>query len=127
MALRHSTRLISAGNYTTKHLTALSTTACREGKDQPRPFLNSKAHTYKVQDAYVLTEKEQRRGRFAFPLGFIVFGVFIYFGFLREYGEKDKAKIDFLFKDISDKIPPHKQDLINKQLEQNNIKQGKQT
>lgn len=88
------------------------------GKDRPKPFLNSEAHRFKVMDAYVLTEKEQKRGRFAIPIGLAAFGVVVYMGFIREYGHKDKSKVGFLLQDISDKLPPQTYNKIKKKLEE---------
>lgn len=88
------------------------------GNDKPKPFLNSEAHKFKVEDAYVLTEEEQRRGKYGKQLGLFLFCVVMYFAFIRDYGEKDKAVVDFLTKDISDKVPPHKMAKIKQQLEE---------
>lgn len=94
------------------------TAAYSMGKDKPKPFLNSKAHAFKVADSYKVTEKEHKRGRFAIPIGMTLFGVVVYMGFIREYGEADKAKVEFLFKDISDKIPPQAYNKMKHQLEE---------
>ena len=87
-------------------------------RDGPKPFLNSKAHAFKVNDAYVFTEQEQRMGRYGIPLGLTLFGIYLYFGFIRQYGEKDKGVMEFLTKDISDKMAPHRREKIRDQLEQ---------
>ena len=88
------------------------------GNDPPKPFLNTKAHKQKVEDPYVLTEDEQKRGRYALPLGFSLFAFVMYFAFIREYDDDDKSVVDFLTKDISDKVPPHKMARIKQQLKE---------
>ena len=77
-----------------------------EQNDEAIPFLHSKAHKFKVDDAYsVDTAKDRSRQRFALPLGATIFFVIIYFGFVRDYGTKDKSIVGFLTKDIGDKLP----------------------
>ena len=74
--------------------------------DRPKPFLNSEAHNHRVLNEYVLTPEEQRKGRFGIPIGLTLFAFIIYVGWIREYGEKDKKKMEYLTRDISDRIPP---------------------
>ena len=106
-------------NYATKYVATrrTKTASYSTGKDKPKPFLNSQAHAFKVNHSFMLTEKEQKRGRFAIPIGMAIFGVIVYMGFIRKYGEKDKAIMDFLFRDISDKMSRHTRNRIKKQLE----------
>lgn len=87
-------------------------------KDQPKPFLNSPAHKYKVDEAYALSPKEVKQGRYGIPMGLGLFAFIMYFGFIREYGEKDKAIMDYLNRDISDKIPGGKMRRIKQQVEE---------
>ena len=70
------------------------------------PFLQSRAHTFKVKDTYSTdSTNDKRRQKYSIPLGMVMFGVLLYFGFVREYNEKDRKRMDFLNKDISDKLP----------------------
>ncbi len=79
-----------------------------QSKDEPLPFLNSSAHRFSIKQEYVASEEEVRKSRYAIPLGFSMFAVIMYFGYIRKYGEEDKAIVDFFTKDIGDKIPPRK-------------------
>lgn len=90
-------------------------------KGEPKPFLNTEAHKLKVDETYSLSPAEAKQGRYGIPLGLALFSFIMYFGFMREYGEKDKAIMEFLNKDISDKVPPPRMKRIRKQ-----IKEGEQ-
>lgn len=91
----------------------------KDTKDDAVPFLQSKAHKFKVDDAYsVDTVKDRSRQRFSLPLGLGIFGVIIYFGFLRDYGKEDKSVVAFLTKDISDKLPDDVRERIYSELNQ---------
>lgn len=86
--------------------------------DKPKPFLNSPGHKFKVDQAYALSPEETKQGRFGIPVGLGLFAFIMYFGFIREYGEKDKAIMDYLNRDISDKIPGGRMERIKQQVEE---------
>ena len=73
--------------------------------EKPVPFLSSRARNFKVDDAYRVDPATRRKQRYAIPLGFGLFGVIMYFGFFRTYGEADSSVMDFLTKDVSSKLP----------------------
>ena len=82
------------------------------------PFLQSRAHTFKVKDTYSTdSTKDKRRQKYSIPLGMVMFGVLLYFGFVREYNEKDRKRMDFLNKDISDKLPEDVRKKVYAELE----------
>ena len=87
-------------------------------KDKPKPFLNSPAHQYKVDQGYALSPQEVKQGRYGIPLGLGLFAFIMYFAFIREYGETDRAIMDYLNRDISDKIPNDKMRRIQQQVEE---------
>ena len=75
------------------------------GRGDPIPFLESKARSFKVDDAYRVKPKTARKQRYAMPLGLTLFTVIIYLGFVRKYNEADSSKVAFLTQDISSKLP----------------------
>ena len=87
-------------------------------KGEPKPFLNTEAHKVKVDETYSLNPAEVKQGRYGIPLGLGLFCFIMYFGFVREYGENDKAIMEFLNKDISDKVPPPRMKRIKQQIEE---------
>lgn len=84
----------------------------------PKPFLGSKAHKFRIRDEYTMDKEQERRGRFAIPLGLGLFAFIMYMGYGRTYGETDAAIYDYLHRDISDKVPPPKMQKIRSQLEE---------
>ena len=67
--------------------------------NEPIPFSRSKARTFRVVD-------EKRQGnRFAIPLGLISFAALIYVCYFRKEGEVDESVMDYLTRDITEKIP----------------------
>ena len=121
---RLATHLSRCRNFSTSDMTVLRRYSTQ--RDEPKPFLNSKAHRFKVDHAYTLSESEMKRGKYAFPLGFTLFGIITYMGFIREYGETDRAVMKFLTRDISDRIPPHKLERIKQSLEEEKVTNIKQ-
>lgn len=88
-------------------------------KDDSIPFLHSKAHKFKVDDAYTVdTTKDRARQKFALPLGVSIFTVIIYFGFIRDYKKRDESIVGFLTRDISDKIPDDVRERISSEINQ---------
>lgn len=87
-------------------------------KNLPKPFLNSKAHRFRLKDGYMLTDKEFRRGRYGFVIGPTMLAIVFYFGYVREYGEYDRSIMEFLTKDITDKLPAHQAAHIKQNLEE---------
>jgi hypothetical protein len=87
-------------------------------KDKPTPFLNSPGHKYKVDQAYALSPEEVKQGKYGIPMGLGLFAFIMYFAFVREYGEKDQAIMEYLNKDISDKIPGEKMRRIRQQVDE---------
>ena len=73
--------------------------------NEPLPFLKSKAGRFKVDNAYSIEPKGVRRQRYALPLGITIFGVIMYFGFIRQYGEMESSAMGFLTQDIHSKLP----------------------
>ena len=73
--------------------------------DRPVPFLSSRARNFKVDDAYRVDPATRRKQRYAIPLGFGLFGVIMYLGFFRTYGEADSSVMDYLTRDVSSKLP----------------------
>lgn len=65
-----------------------------------------------------MSPEEAKQGRFGVPVGLGLFAFIMYFGFIREYGEKDKAIMDYLNQDISDKIPGDKRKRIKREVEE---------
>ncbi len=65
-----------------------------------------------------MSEKEAKQGRYGIPLGLGLFAFIMYFGFVREYGEKDRAIMDYLNRDISNKIPLGRRTRIQQQVEE---------
>ena len=91
-------------------------------KDDAIPFLQSQAHKFKVDDAYTVdSPKDRSRQKFALPLGVGVFAVIIYFGFFRNYGTKDQSVMDFLTRDIGDKLPADVRQRIYSEVEQSKL------
>lgn len=86
------------------------------GKDIPKPFLKSSAHKLRVDQTYSLSKEEVQRGRYGIPLGFSLFAILMYFCYIRDEREKDKEVVDYLTKDISDKVPPEKMERIRQEL-----------
>lgn len=117
-SLSRRASLVPSPRRTLQHYSTSQPLGSALGKDKPKPFLNTEAHRRTVEDSYVLTEEEQRRGRYGVPLGLSLFAFIMYFAFIREYSDRDKAVIDFLTKDISDKVPPHKMARIKQQLKE---------
>ena len=92
--------------HSTSHRQARPSEGDKTVKDDAIPFLQSKAHKFRVDNAYTVdSAKDRSRQRFALPLGLGVFGVIMYFGFLRDYGTKDQSVMGFLTKDIGDRLP----------------------
>ena len=90
-------------------------------KDDAIPFLHSKAHKFKVDDAYsVDTPKDRSRQRYALPLGVSIFVTIIYFGFLRGYSAQDKSIVGFLTADIGDKLPDDVREKIYSEVHPSN-------
>ena len=90
-------------------------------KDDAIPFLHSKAHKFKVDDAYsVDTPKDRSRQRYALPLGVSMFVTIIYFGFVRGYSAKDRSIVGFLTADIGDKLPDDVREKIYSEVNPSN-------
>lgn len=81
--------------------------------DDPIPFLQSDARKFKVDNVYSVEPEDRHRQRYALPLGFTLFGVVMYFGFIRKYGESDKAVMDSLTGNIRKKLPEDARQRIN--------------
>ena len=79
-----------------------SSVAKSKPRDDVIPFLGSRARKFTVDEEL---SANPDRGRFAIPLGFSLFAIVIYFGFIRPYDEGDRAVVDFLTSDISAKLP----------------------
>ena len=91
-------------------------------KDDAIPFLQSEARKFKVDDAYsVDTVKDQKRQKYAVPLGLCIFSIIIYFSFIRDYGYKDKSLVGFLTKDIGDKLPDDVRERIYSKVKQSKL------
>jgi len=86
--------------------------------DKPKSFLKSDANKHKVLYDYYLTPEERNRGKYATPLGISLFAFIVYIGFVREYGEEDQKKFEFLTKDISDKVPPSTYKKLKEKMEE---------
>lgn len=86
-------------------------------EDKPNSFLNSEAHKHKVFHEYFVTSTDDKKGKYAFPLGLALFGFVVYIGFIREYGEKDQERVALLTRDISDRVPPATYKKMKREME----------
>ena len=60
--------------------------------DDPISFSRSGARTFRIVDDSIMTGPvEQKRGRYAIPLGLVTFAALVYLGFIREETTSDKS------------------------------------
>ena len=106
----------------TSHKQARSSPADKFEKDDSIPFLQSKAHNFRVDDAYTVdTAKDRSRQKVALPLGVGIFAVIMYIGFFRDYGTKDRSVMGFLTRDIGDKLPDDVRQRIYSEVDQSKL------
>lgn len=108
--------------HSTSYRKARPSRAGKTVKDDAIPFLQSKAHKFKVDDAYTVDSvKDRSRQRFALPLGLGIFAVIMYFGFLRDYGTKDQSIMGVLTRDIGDRLPDDVRQKIYSEVDQSKL------